>query len=77
MKRSARSLPLKVPSPKFNRKIGIYKGKTFTIDGDPMDGDRYAAYVESVLPTAEDRATLRDIFKENDWIIPRKAGEVS
>jgi benzoyl-CoA 2,3-dioxygenase component B len=69
--------PLKIPSPKFNRKIGIYKGKTFTIDGEPIEPERYPAYLASVLPTAEDRAVLGDIFKENDWIIPRKAGEVT
>ncbi|HET7586263.1 MAG TPA: Phenylacetic acid catabolic protein [Gemmatimonadaceae bacterium] len=69
--------PLKVPSEKFNRRIGIYKGKCFDIDGQPMEPERYADYVKSVLPTAEDRAILADIFKENDWIIPRKAGEVS
>jgi hypothetical protein len=28
-----------------------------------------------VLPTAADRALLADIFKENDWIQPRKVDE--
>ncbi|HJU65213.1 MAG TPA: Phenylacetic acid catabolic protein [Gemmatimonadaceae bacterium] len=69
--------PLKIPSEKFNRRIGIYKGKTFTIDGEPIERERYAAYLETVMPTADDRAILAGIFKENDWIIPRKAGEVN
>jgi benzoyl-CoA 2,3-dioxygenase component B len=63
---------LKVPSVKFNRKIGKYKGQTFTIDGEPMEREKYKAYLETVLPTTEDRAILRDIFKENDWILPKK-----
>jgi hypothetical protein len=28
-----------------------------------------------VTPTAEDRAALREIFKDNDWIEPKKADE--
>ena len=64
---------LMVPSVKFNRRIGIYKGQTFTVDGEPIERERYKDYVASVLPSAEDRAFLRDVFKENDWIEPRKA----
>jgi benzoyl-CoA 2,3-dioxygenase component B len=64
---------LEVPSVKFNRRIGQYKGMTFTIDGEPIERERYSAYVDSVMPTAEDRELLRDIFKENDWIAPRKS----
>ena len=63
---------LKIPSVKFNRKIGQYKGQTFTIDGEPIERERYPEYLASVLPSAEDRAFLRDVFKENDWIEPRK-----
>ncbi|MFN2399448.1 MAG: Phenylacetic acid catabolic protein [Gemmatimonadaceae bacterium] len=67
---------LKIPSEKFNRRIGIYKGKTFTIDGDPMEREKYAAYVDSVLPTAEDREFLRGVFKEPDWIETRKIDHI-
>src|ERR671935_2213300 len=42
---------LKLPSEKFNRRIGIYKRQTFTIDGEPMERERYAEYLASVLPT--------------------------
>ena len=64
---------LMVPSVKFNRRIGIYKGQTFTVHGEPMERERYKDYLASVLPSEEDRAFLRDVFKENDWIEPRKA----
>jgi benzoyl-CoA 2,3-dioxygenase component B len=63
---------LMVPSVKFNRRIGIYKGQTFTIDGEPMEREKYPAYLTSMLPSAEDRAFLRDVFKERDWIEARK-----
>jgi benzoyl-CoA 2,3-dioxygenase component B len=66
---------LKVPSIKFNRRIGKYKGMTFTINGEPLERERYAAYVESVMPTMEDRELLRNVFKENDWILPKKSDD--
>lgn len=64
---------LKIPSVKFNRRIGQYNGMTFTVDGEPMEHEKYAAYVSSVTPTMEDRELLRGIFKENDWIAPKKS----
>jgi benzoyl-CoA 2,3-dioxygenase component B len=66
---------LKVPSVKFNRRIGQYKGMTFTIDGEPIEPERYSAYLASVLPTSEDREILREIFKENDWILPKRGDD--
>lgn len=63
---------LRIPDLKFNRKIGKYKRQKFTIEGEPIEATKYDAYVASVLPTAEDRELLRNIFKENDWIQPKK-----
>ncbi len=64
---------LALPSVKFNRRIGVYKGMTFTVNGEPMERETYKAYVESVMPSAQDREALRHIFKDNDWIAPKKA----
>ena len=64
---------LMIPDLKFNRKIGIYKNQTWSIDGKPMEREGYKAYLDSVLPTAADREFLRGIFKENNWIQPKKA----
>ena len=61
-----------VPDIRFNRRIGLYKGQTFTIHGEPIEKEKYKAYVASVMPTAEDREFLRNVFKENDWIQPKK-----
>ena len=62
-----------IPDLRFNRKIGIYKNQTFSIDGQPMERERYKAYVDSVLPTAADREFLRGVFKESNWIQPKKS----
>ena len=63
---------LLIPDVRFNRRIGLYKGQTFTVDGKPIEKEKYKAYVESVLPTAEDREFLRGVFKETDWITAKK-----
>ena len=62
-----------IPDVKFNRRIGTYKGQMFSIHGEPMfDRAAYKTYVDTVLPTTADRELLRGIFKENDWIVPKK-----
>jgi hypothetical protein len=66
---------LMIPSVKFNRKIGEYKRMQFDVHGEPMESSKYDAYVASVLPTSEDRELLRNIFKENDWIQPKKSDD--
>jgi len=66
---------LTIPSVKFNRRIGQYKGQTFTVDGEAIEREKYAAYVASVMPTTEDRALLRDIFKETDWIQAKRSDD--
>jgi benzoyl-CoA 2,3-dioxygenase component B len=68
-----RERQLKVPDLKFNRRIGMYAHQHFTVDGQPLDGAKYPAYLESVLPRPEDIAVVHDIEKEPDWIEPKKA----
>ncbi len=66
---------LMIPSVKFNRRIGEYKKMHFDVHGEPIEASKYEAYVASVLPTSEDRELLRNIFKENDWIQPKKSDD--
>ena len=66
---------LYVPELRFNRRIGVYGRQTFDVHGKELSAEAYPAYLASVLPTAEDRALLRDVFKENTWIEPKKAEE--
>ena len=49
-----------IPSDKFNRGIGNYAGKNYTIRGEKFEGtdEEYEAYLISVLPTDEDEYKL-------------------
>ena len=69
-----RERQLKVPDIKFNRKIGLYAHKMFTVEGEPIDDPRrYGEYLKTVLPQPEHFAIVHDIEKEPDWIEPKKA----
>ena len=64
---------LKVPELKFNRRIGQYARQHWTVDGEEIGAEQYAAYLQNVLPRPEDIALVHDIEKEPDWIEPKKA----
>jgi hypothetical protein len=64
-----------VPDLKFNRKIGLYARQHFTITGEPIDADKYKAYLTSVMPNDADRTLLKDLLDEPDWIEMRKLEE--
>ncbi len=66
---------LVVPDIRFNRQIGEHAGKCYSLSGDRMAQDEYKKYLPAVLPSAKDRETLADIFKENDWIVPKNEHE--
>jgi benzoyl-CoA 2,3-dioxygenase component B len=64
---------LKVPSIKFNRKIGDYAGQPFDVEGNLLDPEQYREHLKEVLPTQEDREYLDDLEKNsNDWVEERK-----
>jgi 1,2-phenylacetyl-CoA epoxidase catalytic subunit len=64
---------LYVPDLRFNRKIGKFARQPFDVTGRELSPDAYPAYRASVTPTAEDRAMLAEIFKDNDWIEAKRA----
>ena len=65
---------LNVPDLKFNRKIGMYAHKLYTVEGEPIDDpERYKAYLKTVLPQPEHYKLVHDIEKEPDWIESKKA----
>ena len=61
---------LMVPDLRFNRGIGKYAGQCYTLEGEPVDPDKYPAYLASVLPSDKDRQTLDDLCKDPSWILP-------
>ncbi|MGH9429987.1 MAG: Phenylacetic acid catabolic protein [Terriglobia bacterium] len=66
---------LVVPDLRFNRKIGQYKDKRYTVDGRELTAEEFAKYLPTVLPSDEDKETLKSICKEKDWVAPKKAEE--
>jgi len=64
---------LYVPELQFNRKIGTWARKCYSVTGQEIDPAKYPAYIGGMTPTSEDREFLRGVFKENDWIEPKKA----
>ena len=67
-------LELFIPSDKFNRGIGNYAGKKYTIRGEKFEGtdEEYEAYLISVLPTEEDEYKLMNDYMKQDWIQHRE-----
>jgi benzoyl-CoA 2,3-dioxygenase component B len=62
---------LRAPDLKFNRAIGDFGSKCYTVDGDEIDASRYPDYLASVTPTAQDRRLLEEqIFPRSDWVAP-------
>ncbi|MCS6899226.1 MAG: benzoyl-CoA 2,3-epoxidase subunit BoxB [Myxococcales bacterium] len=72
---------LKLPSRKFNRKMGIYAGLYFDTDGNPISQEAFEARRDNWLPTPEDRAYVRSLMvpvvepgKVAHWIAPPAKG---
>ena len=59
-----------IPSDRFNRGIGNYAVKNYTIRGEKFEGtdEEYEAYLISVLPTEEDEYKLMNDYMKQDWI---------
>jgi benzoyl-CoA 2,3-dioxygenase component B len=75
------SFELKLPSRKFNRKMGIYAGFHFDPDGKLISQEAFEAGRDAWLPTAEDRAYVRSLMvpvvepgKFANWIAPPAKG---
>ena len=68
---------IKMPSLKFNRRIGMYARQFWTVEGEPIDESKYAAYLSTVLPRAEDIQFVKDLEKEPNWIEPKKADSLA
>jgi len=59
---------LYAPDLKFNRSIGEYIGKTYSVTGELLSADAYKKHVASALPTTEDEKVLSEIIKGKDWV---------
>ena len=64
---------LYVPDIRFNRQIGAFAGKRYSVDGRVLDSDEYEKHLKATLPSDEDEAALVEIFKNGDWVAPKAA----
>ncbi|HZA56605.1 MAG TPA: Phenylacetic acid catabolic protein [Candidatus Udaeobacter sp.] len=60
---------LYAPDLKFNRSIGEYVGKTYSVTGELLSADAYQKHLAEALPGAEDQQLLNDLIKEKDWVM--------
>jgi benzoyl-CoA 2,3-dioxygenase component B len=58
---------------RFNRQIGEFAGKKYSVEGATMDSDQYEEHLKEVLPTEEDEKALVEIFKREDWLAAKAA----
>src|SRR6476660_7144787 len=58
-----------LPDTKFHRSIGEYADKTYSTSGEILSPEAYAKHLEETIPTAADKATLAELFKQPDWVL--------
>jgi benzoyl-CoA 2,3-dioxygenase component B len=60
---------LYAPDLKFNRSIGDFAGKTYSVTGELLSDQEYRKHIIEALPGPADESQLNDIFKEKDWVL--------
>jgi benzoyl-CoA 2,3-dioxygenase component B len=64
---------LVAPDLKFNRSIGDFAGKTYSVTGEELSSAEVEKHRAEALPTAKDQEILRDIFESGQvWIEARE-----
>ncbi|MGH9541254.1 MAG: Phenylacetic acid catabolic protein [Terriglobales bacterium] len=62
------------PDIKFNRRIGQFAGKSFSVTGEPQTREEHERHLAEVLPGPADIAALNDLLgADNEWIEPKGA----
>jgi benzoyl-CoA 2,3-dioxygenase component B len=59
-----------LPSEKFNRQMGAYKGLPFDVSGNPLRESEWEAYLANVMPNDQTDKEFASLTKEPDWITP-------
>jgi benzoyl-CoA 2,3-dioxygenase component B len=77
IKKAGFDFEMRLPSERFNRRVGMWAGGSFGVDGAPANGDALAA----ALPSEADRAyvkslmvPVRELGKFASWIAPPDRG---
>jgi benzoyl-CoA 2,3-dioxygenase component B len=59
---------LYAPDLKFNRSIGEFAGKTYSVTGELLSAEAYTRHLAEALPTERDESRLAEIMKSKDWV---------
>jgi benzoyl-CoA 2,3-dioxygenase component B len=62
--------PLTVPDQRFNRSVGDFAGKPYSITGVLQAPSDYPVHVAQALPTAKDKEFIKELAKQPGWILP-------
>ena len=54
---------LRLPSRRFNRKMGLHSGAPFDLDGAPVSAERFEAHRSEWLPNASDREHVKNLMQ--------------
>lgn len=67
----AGSAPLVLPNPRFNRKIGEFADRPYSVTGELLSDEAYAAHRLEALPNSADLDELQAIFTSGEtWVAP-------
>ena len=64
---------LQLPALTFHRRIGVHAGEPYSVTGERLSAEAYAAHLAEVLPQPADIALLTELTNTSDWLAPRKA----
>lgn len=62
---------LYVPDLRFNRRIGEFADRRFSVDGRPLDEAEYARHLAAMLPSPADASTVGDLTGDPGWLLAR------
>ena len=65
--------PIVAPDMRFNRAIGEFAGKSYSVTGELLPPEEYARHIAATLPSEEEKEEVRRIMREPGWIAPREA----
>jgi hypothetical protein len=57
------------PDLKFNRSIGDFAGKPYSVTGDLLSAEEHRKHLTETLPGPEDERVLKEIFQQKDWVL--------
>jgi hypothetical protein len=60
---------LHAPDPKFNRQIGEFANKPYSVDGHLLSEPEHKEHLRKVLPQPQDLETIKAATTNSDWVV--------